>query len=242
MQDTGRVGTFSSSSIWRLMTNDKSGYIGKAGLSYIKEKQWEILLGRELVPDKDSRPTSWGTYIENRVFDMLSTSYEMETHKRYVHPDNPFWSGSPDVVVNSASVVGDIKSPWTLSSFCEAVDALGNIEKFKDLKPEWYWQLVSNGILTGKNYAESIVYMPYKKELKEIKRSLIDLPEGQMSRFAFINFLEEDQLPYIPDDNKFYKNLNKWRFAIPLEDTNKLIERVTIATKLLKGEECTRGM
>jgi hypothetical protein len=233
MQDHNRVGRFSSSSIWRLMTNDRSGKNpGVPFYSYIQEKKYELLLGRELVPDKDSRPTGWGLFNEARVFDMLPLDYKLEVHKRYFHKKNAFWSGSPDIV--GENFVGDIKCPFTLLSFCEGVDSLQSIETFKDVKPEWYWQIVSNAILTEKKLGEIVIYCPYKKDIKTIRNEAMEEDTNQ-SRVAFINFLDDEQLPYIPEGG-FYKDLNPFRFEIPQEDIDKLTDRVTLATKLLTGK------
>lgn len=224
-----RVGRFSSSSIYKLTALDKKGGFGKPALTYIQEKQWEMLLGRELVSDKDTRPTSWGLHNEQRVFDLLPLEYRLEIHKRYFHKDNAFWCGSPDIVAED--FCGDIKCTWSLKSFCEGVDSFGNIEKFKDVKPEWYWQIVSNCILTEKKHGEIVIYCPYKKELKEIKD---DANQSAHPAYAFISFLDDEQLPYLHEGG-FYKNLNQWRFEIPLTDIEFLTQRVTEATALVQG-------
>lgn len=225
-----RVGKFSSSSIHKLMSNGKGGGFGAPAKTYIQEKKYELLLGRALENEKDAKPTSWGLLNEQRVFDLLPTSYVLEVHKRYEHPSNPFWCGSPDIV--SDTFTGDIKCPFTLKSFCEAVDSFGDVDKFKEAKPEWYWQITSNCILTGKSVGEIVVYCPYQKELQEI-RDAANLVEGQQNKYAFINYLEDDQLPYLVE-GKHYKNLNIFRFDIPKEDIDFLTQRVVEATELLK--------
>ena len=66
-----RAGTFSSSAIYKLTTNGKAkGELGKPALTYIRETQIELRLGRALNTDLSSRPALWGTFVEAYVNDM----------------------------------------------------------------------------------------------------------------------------------------------------------------------------
>lgn len=52
-----RAGTFSSSNIYKLMTNGKAAdSLGKPALTYIEETRYEMRLGRSLSTDQSSRP------------------------------------------------------------------------------------------------------------------------------------------------------------------------------------------
>ena len=105
-------------------------------------------------------------------------------------------------------------------------------ESLKETKPDWYWQITSNCILTNRKQGELVVYCPYKDELKEIRDYA---GESSIAKFAFISFLEDDELPYLIE-GKHYKNLNIFRWDVPREDIDLLTEAVTKATQLLKGE------
>lgn len=228
---TERKANFSSSSAWKLTTNNvkKDGF-GKPGLTYISEKRMEMRLGRELQKEHSAKATTWGTFVETRVFDeLLGLKYLLESKKRYAHETIPHWTGSPDVI--TSDIVGDIKCPYTLKSFCETVDTFGDLEAFKKLRPEYWWQLVSNGILTGRDKAEIIIYCPYKDELEEIKESAADL-DGNQNSIAWIYYAFDDELPYLIKGG-YYKNINIFAFDIPQEDKDFLTERVEMAIKLL---------
>ena len=93
--------------------------VGAPYKSYIKEKVRENRLGRSLTQRTNSRITTWGLFVEKLVFDKIGLDYKLESKTRFVHPDIPRWTGMPDVIKRDGSKVGDIKCPWTLTSFCD---------------------------------------------------------------------------------------------------------------------------
>lgn len=232
-----RVGTFSSSSIYKLVNKGraKDAVFSSPGLTYIKEKSYEIRLQRQLDNETNSRPTSWGNLLEKRAFDLLPMSLKLESKKRYKHPDL-LWTGAPDIVSDTLS--GDIKCPFTLKSFCELVDIMAtkDTEVFKAEKPEYYYQLVSNSILTGLKTALFAVYVPFEWELNGI-RELAENYDGDQNKVAWIGWANDSDLPHLVEDGMF-ENINTWEFEIPTEDKAYLIERVELANeellKLLK--------
>lgn len=227
-----RVGNFTSSSIHLLMTNDRTkAALGKPALTYIKQKSREIKLGRNLQKERSSRPTSWGKLVERRVYELLPLDYTLQSDLRYVHEQIERWTGAPDMLTTTK--VCDIKCPFSLDVYCDKADIMiaNDVEALKKEFPENYWQLVSNGILTGKNIAELIIYCPYVKELLEIKEDLVNY-EGDANEVAWINWAKDDELPYLIEGN-YYKNLYKMEFVIPEEDKQALYERVKLAVSML---------
>ena len=225
-----RNGLFTSSSIHLLTSKGTAkDSFGKPALTYIAEKRMEIRLGRSLNSDKSSRPTSWGNLVEQRVFDLLPMDYKYQSDERYKHETLPF-SGAPDMITDTK--VCDIKCPFTLKSFCEQVDTFKDWEDWKALKPEYYWQLVSNAILTEKNIGEIIIYCPYKSELLEIREMCANYL-GDQNKIAWVNWASDDELPYLKDGG-YYKNINIMSFEIPDEDKEFLINRIKLATEKLE--------
>jgi hypothetical protein len=248
-----RFGTFSSSAAHKLiklgsrkMTADEliefkknnpkstkkncADGFSEAGLTYIKETGYELKLGRALGSEQGARATSWGTFVESIVFGKLDLSYKLESQIRLAHKTVERWTGAPDTI--RENVVGDIKCPWTLKSFCETVEAMEiGIEAFKELRPEYYWQLVSNAILTDSGKGEIIIYVPYLSELEPIREEANNY-DGDQNKIAFINWAEDNELPYLPDGGH-YKNLNKLEFDIPEEDKIFLTERIILANEYL---------
>lgn len=239
--DAIRNGSFTSSKIAALTTNGKAkDSFGASFYTYIEEKNMERRLNRSLEKDMTSRPTSWGNCVEEIPFELLSIKYTLQSHETLSHPTIPCWKGSPDVIkFDPGTTVGDLKCPETLKSFCQLVDPLYSgltgmdlINKIRDTHPQgekYYWQLLSNAILTKAKYAELIVFCPYKSQLERIKE-LANLSGNP--KYYWIWTASDEELPYLVEGGH-YKNLNVIRFEVPLADKLLLHKRVEEAQKLL---------
>lgn len=223
-----RHSTFSSSKIWMLLTVDRKGSgWGAPALKYIKQVKYENMLGRSLNPERDSRQTTWGTFVEQFAFDRLPLHFSLVSNKRIVHPEMNFWSGMADVT--SEDSTGDIKCPFSLESFVDQIQACkAGLETYKDEFPEYYWQHISNCVLNGKDYFEPIIYCPYKDDLAAIKNKA-SLDEH---KFHWIGYAEDKELPYLIKGGKF-NDLNIFRFAVPESDKELLTTRVKQAGELI---------
>jgi len=253
-----RCGNFTSSEIVRLMANGKkAGELGKPFYSYIQECNWERQLGKSIDNESNARPLSWGKLCEKYVFQhILGTEYRMCAQDTIVHPLIDCWAGSPDgEKFDEGKTVTDQKSPMTLKSFCELVEPLyqgltgmeamnairegkKNDQGIEIISPHkegdtYFYQLVSNAILTKSKYAELIVFCPYKEELEAIREfaSLIDDPAEQR-KYYWIVQAQDDELPYLLKGGK-YSNLNTIRFEVPESDKVALTTRVGMGNKLL---------
>jgi hypothetical protein len=222
-----RAGTFSSSNIYKLMTNGKAAdSLGKPALTYIEETRYEMRLGRSLSTDQSSRPALWGTFVESYVNDHhIGLEYELASTERIVHPKFTCWTGAPDLI--GSDCVGDIKCPQ-LKNFCELEKSFKN-DSLKDDFPEYYWQLVSNAILTGVDYAELIVFCPYQEELDAIRSASLDQDDR---RFHFIANAKDEELPYLINGG-YYKNVMRYKWLVTEEERYELEKRVDLAIFLL---------
>jgi hypothetical protein len=234
-QNISRNGNFTSSEIFTLMTLAKDGKsFGKPALTYIDECNMERRLGRSLTDESNARPLTWGKLLEKRCFDLLTTEYRLSSLDTLMHPTITYWAGSPDGnKFDEGGTVIDIKCPLTLKSFCQLVDSkdIGELRDNHKDGEKFYWQLVSNAILTDCNHAELIVYVPYLKELNEI-RELTQNYEGNPNKVAWINWAEDNEIPYLIEGGH-YKNINIIRFGVPQSDKDLLTERVLKAGELL---------
>ena len=239
-----RYGNFSSSEIWKLMTNDTKGNPGKPAQTYLTEKVYETRLGRPLATDSDSKATIWGTFMEGYVHDeKLPLDYKLCSRERLFHRTIERWTGMPDLI--KGNTVVDIKCPQ-LKSFCELADIATMmqygkewiIEQGKDLKeeyPEYYWQLISNAILTGCDKAELIVFCPFQSELDAIRQRAFAADALEWgNKLYFIQYGEDGELAYIKDGG-YYNNLNIINFAVSEEDKAALTARVEWAVNELNN-------
>jgi hypothetical protein len=247
IQNASRIGNFTSSEIAALMTNGKEkGTFGKPALTYIEECNMERRLGRSVTEESTARPLMWGKLNEKRVFEMLGLEYTLCSQETIVHPEINCWSGSPDgEKFDEGKTVIDFKCPITLKSFCQLVDPVLNdkgevihkaltIEAVRENHRDgekYYWQLVSNAILTGAKYAELIVYVPYQSELQSIRDYAANL-DGDQRGYYWLSGATDDELPYLIEGG-LYKNINIIRFEIPESDKRALTGRVRVASERL---------
>lgn len=224
-----RYGNFTSSEIGSLMSGKEKGSFGAPALTYINEKNMERRLGRALKGDTDAKACDWGHVCEEYVLSMLGIEYSVIHKETIVHPDIDYWCGTPDsICYGQENTVIDVKSPFTLKSFCTFVDAWerGGIEAIRNEHADgdkFYYQIVSNACLTGCNQGELVIFCPYERELEEIKNIALMGDYGWM-QYADIPFLIE---------GRHYKHLNKFRFPIPDADKIALHNRVVEAGKML---------
>lgn len=234
-----RVGNFTSSEIAALMSNDRTGKKpGAPYINYINECNIERRLCRSISEEVTARALSWGKTVERYVFNILGTEYSLVSNETLPHPTIDCWYGSPDnikYVANIAETVCDIKCPLTLKSFCQLVDAWSSdgIEGIRNEHKDgekFYWQLVSNACITGCEFAELIVFAPYRNELDDI-RSMVNnpsMPDIETHNAKWIAFALDDELPWLIKGGH-YNNINIMRFKVPESDKQALTDRVIMA-------------
>lgn len=245
LKNIQRIGNFTSSEIERLVDSKrKKDKLCTTAITYIEEKNMERRLGRSLSDEGNARPLWWGRLGEKRVFELLPIDYSLNGDKTIVHPQYDCWSGTPDAT--KENTVCEVKCPMTLKSFCQLVDPhiKDGIEIHPALTIEaaranhkegdtYYWQIVSNAILTGSRFGELIVYVPYQSELSELKGLAINGDGEELVKYYWIINAQDEELPHLQDGG-YYKNLNTIRFEIPEADKEYLTVCVAMAkTKLI---------
>jgi hypothetical protein len=212
-----RNGNFTSSQIYRLCGAPKPAQ------TYIQKKNFERKLKRSITGETNAKAANWGKLLEMRAFELLGFEYQMKSKETLRHPEINYWLGSPDIITTDK--VGDIKCPWTLDSFCQLVEnCTKGIETFKDEHPDYYFQLLSNAIITGKSKIELVVYVPYQDELQDIREMTSNF-DGNQNPYSFIYFAEDNDLPYLNKEGE-YKNLNIFTWDVPANEKEFLTTKV----------------
>lgn len=223
-----RIGNITSSEIVALVNSKKTFD------TYVYECNLERKLGRSISTETNSKPTSWGKLVEKRVFDILGMEYILSSNQTDLHPQIKYWAGSKDGIKHDeGKTVFDIKSPYTLKSFCQLADC-ETIEQVRNNHKDgekYYWQLVSNACINDCQWAELIVYCPYQSELATIREMAANI-DGDQNKIAWINWSTDDDLPYLIKGG-YYKNLHIIRFEVPQTDKDLLTTKVLEAGKLL---------
>lgn len=246
-QEKKRIGRFTSSEVYLLFSEPTAGkkkegeIFGAPAKNYIEETNFERLLGRSISEDINSRPTSWGNLLElkaSKDANVLGLDYELTSKVTICHPTIDCYAGSPDGIIHSeqGNVVFDVKSPYTLKSFCQLYQCK-TIQELRDnykYGEQYFWQLVGNSILTDCSIAELLVYCPFKSELQSIRDMAHSAKEEEGQRnFFWVDSAMDDDLPYIPDGNPNYDHIHKIRFEVTDEIKTQLTNRVLEAQKLL---------
>lgn len=236
-----RVGSFTSSEIFRLMKPGKAkGSYSVDADTYIQECNWERKLGRPIDNEVDARPLSWGRACEPIAFDRLPTDYTLCSDQTIQHPTIPYWVGSPDAVTEDACA--DLKCPMTLKSFCQIFEPYydpktggllheaGTIEAVRENHRDgdkFFWQIVSNCVLTGKRKGRLIIFVPFEDELEEIRQSIEGNPD-----YYWIWTADKEKMPYLIRNGQ-YKNINVIDFDVLQRDVDELTNRVLECGKKL---------
>jgi len=235
MQDDTRTATFSSSQIYRLMTNGKAaGSLGVPALKYIKQVQYEIKLGRSIQKEVEAKPLSWGNFNEPRVFRKLGSEYQYVARQgRLFHPEIKHFSGIPDFL-KGYDTVSDCKCLFNMEKFCDKMEAIKTYQTFKDEFPEDFWQLVSNLILLRANglqidYIESISYVPFESELEEIRADAALTFDDSMK---WLSWTTDAGLPWLKN-GMTYQNITAARWRVDEKDVEECIERVKLCVSKL---------
>lgn len=236
-----RVGKFTSSNISALMAKAKDGSFGKPALTYIAEVNFERKLVRALNNESNARALTWGKAVEKVAFGLLGLAYSSKNEasgddrETLTHPTIKYWVGSPDGLKHTTGgkTVYDIKCPYTLKSYCTFYDCktIEDVRANVDKGEDYYWQLVSNAIITGSKYAELIYFVPYKSQL-ELVREYVNNYDGDQNQFAWINWATDDQLPWLPEEG-YYDNFKIIRWEVTQASRDELTARVKAAGAML---------
>jgi len=225
-----RVGSFTSSEIVQLTKKAKDGSFGAPALTYIKETNRERKLGRSITNDFSSQETDWGKVCEGYVhgnIKYLGTEWEFCGEDTVPHPEIDFWAGSPDLISHrTPRKVGDIKSPFSLSSFCDFADCktIEDVREYHKDGDKYYFQLISNACIMDCNHAELIIFVPYKHELDTIR------DRAREMGYDRIAWKKNDmELPYLIPGISKYPNILKFPFEVTQAMKSELTEIVKLA-------------
>ena len=239
-----RIGNFTSSEIVALTTSDKSKKApGKPFFSYVEEKKFERNLKRSLDTKQTAKPLSWGKLCEVYLFQHKGLiQYTPLMDEPMKHPNYNFWWGSPDAFNNNIDAVSELKCPQTLKSFCQLVeplkiglsgiDAMNHIREHHSDGDKYYWQIVSNAVITGKSKGELIIFCPQKAELQDLRDLAQQMPTEDLSDYYWIANSNDEQLPYLLAESA-YNSFNSIVFDIPQEDIDFLTIRTLLAEQTL---------
>lgn len=169
-----RMGRFSCSQLWRLMTEpkSKSEELSKGAITYIMECAAEKLTGLPAKDEFNSRYTDWGVENEPIAKGIYESVFETKvSNTGYIaHGEN--FGGSPDGLIDADGGI-EIKCPYTITQH------LYN-RMLVDLRsePEYWFQVVGYLLITKREWFDFVSYhpsFPAKHQLKRIRIAAKDI-------------------------------------------------------------------
>ena len=112
------------------------------------------------------------------------------------------------------------------------IEAINYIRDNHNDGEKYYWQIVSNAIITGKSKGELIIFCPYHSQLDELRMLAQNMPSDVLSHYYWIANSMDNELPYLLNGGK-YRNLNRIIFDVPEDDIAFLTDRVLKACELI---------
>jgi hypothetical protein len=158
-----RTGIFTGSEIYKLMG---AKGLGKTGETYVYEKVAEYLTGLPCKEEFSAASTNWGKEYEPEA----KLHFEAATGQKILPAttiSNGFISGTPDGLLVDCGF--EIKCPFNSGNHLKNL-LMSNEQDLLDLRPEYYWQILSYMWLTRLN---SWKFCSYDPRFKEEKRMLI---------------------------------------------------------------------
>jgi hypothetical protein len=170
-----RLGNFTGSSIYKLIS--KKNELTKTALSYIFEVAAERHLASKIV-DGDEE---FAEYLETvsvttkamqfgiDMEDLARATYEMATGSKVIetgsvaHRDIAHYAASPDGIVAVEDRVIEIKVPKP-ATYIEYRSLIHDAASLKAVKPEYYWQMMSEMDCTEASSGHFVAFNPYMKD------------------------------------------------------------------------------
>lgn len=160
-----RVGKFTCSEIWKLLTEPRSkadkeaGNLSETAKTYIYEKVSESITG--VVHQISSPALEWGVEHEPSAKEAYKKVFELEVEETGL-VGNKMLAGSPDGIATDGGLdegVLEIKCPFNQSVHLS--NLLLSPEDFKSEGKEYYWQVQGYMFLTDSHWADFVSFHPY---------------------------------------------------------------------------------
>lgn len=169
--DKMRIGRFTSSEMYKLLTNPKTkeaqeaGKLSETALTYINTKVAETITGK-LKESSYAYPLVYGKETEAQAIETFcnKTGFVWDEIGFVGFGDHA--GGSPDGIINETDIL-EVKCPYAIDT---QIDYLQLTDQWdlKRLKPEYYWQVMSNLLFTHKAKGHFVSFDPRYPEKQQI--------------------------------------------------------------------------
>lgn len=156
-----RLGRFSCSKAWRLMSEPKlksdkeSGNLSEGAMTYVMECVAEHITGIRAVDTPSNKYFEWGNDHEPIAIGIYEHIKNLKiTMSSYIPFGNSF-GGSPDGLVLEDGII-EIKCPYTITAHLNHI----LIKDFKKEAKEYFWQCIGYLLITKRDWIDFVSYQP----------------------------------------------------------------------------------
>lgn len=165
-----RMGRFSCSQLWRLISEPKSvkdkeaGKLSDGAITYVMECVAEKLTGKTAKDDFTSKYTEWGIENEPIAVKIYEEVFGCKCEATGYIPHGENFGGSPDrlteAVIDDSILVKkgfiEVKCPYTITAHLQHI-----LLPLKEVgKGEYFWQVIGYFIVTGAEWGDFVSYHP----------------------------------------------------------------------------------
>jgi putative phage-type endonuclease len=194
-----RKGKLTSSEIHKILGKgrNKEEIFGDTAKSYLMSKVSEQLGG--FAPPLSNNALDWGTEYEPAAVGFYEKKYNVEVVDAPFVSYNEFYGGSADGFVGEEGLI-EVKCPYVSSNHFSYL-LIKSKEDFLRIKSEYFWQCVSNMVVTNRQWCDFITFdarvLPeyimgtYRLERKECEEEIKFLLERVELAGSYMNELKE---------------------------------------------------
>lgn len=167
---TERLGRFSCSQFWRLMSEPKlkadkeAGNLSEGAWTYVYECVAEKITGKRAKEEFTSKYTDNGIELEPIAKGIYKAVFEVDVVDSAYIPYLHNAGGSPDGLIGEDGVL-EIKCPFTITAHL--------VHKLDEIPKEYYWQCLGYLLITGRRWIDFVSYSPdYPGKLQMVVKRL----------------------------------------------------------------------
>lgn len=189
-----RLGKFTASQFYRLMTEPRSkadkeaGKLSAGAMTYVMECVAEHLTGQPAKEEFDSRATTWGNENEPLAKAIYEAVFECRVDYSGFIEHTERVGGSPDGLVNEDGAV-EFKCPYTITSHLTHM-LFTSPDDLKAEKPEYYWQCLGVMLIASRIWIDFVSYHPHFPAKHQVKRLTIRRGDVRDDMFLLVEKLK----------------------------------------------------
>jgi len=153
-----RLGKFTASQIYKLMSKGKGSIFSETGNTYIFSRAVEVITGiYDYTPD--TYATIHGIENEPRAIEIYESIYGCKVLPGGFHTYKDYAAASPDGMLDDALGIVEVKCPYNSSNHFKNL-LIKSAEAMRTERPEYYWQMMMGMMFTSTDYCDFISFDP----------------------------------------------------------------------------------